>query len=246
MQLSLDLPCDSTWLMRGCCLDRMQDIPDASIDMILADPPYGTTACKWDSVIPLDPMWGQIRRVIKPNGAVLIMAQTPFDKVLGASNLPMLKYELIWEKGNATGFLNAKKIPLKAHENILVFYDKLPTYNPQMTHGHKRRTASRKTISSECYGKAIKTTDYDSTSRYPRSVKFFSSDKQRSNFHPTQKPVALMEYLISMYTNVGDSVLDFSMGSGTTGVASLNLGRRFVGIELDESYFNIAKERIGE
>lgn len=152
----------------------------------------------------------------------------------------------MWEKGNATGFFNAKKMPLRAHETILVFYEKLPTYNPVMTHGHKRKTAYRKEIGSEVYGKAIRKTSYDSTSRYPRSVQKFSRDTQTKKLHPTQKPVNLMEYLIKTYTNEGDNVLDFCMGSGTTGVACQNTGRDFIGIELDDGYFDIARKRIYE
>lgn len=232
--------------MQGDCLERMKEIPDGSVDMVLADPPYGTTKCKWDSVIDLTLMWPHLRRITKPNGAIVLTAQTPFDKVLGCSSLELLKYEWILEKPAATGFFNAKKMPLKAHENILVFYNKLPTYNPQMTHGHKRKTAVKKIVDSECYGKAFKTTHYDSTSRYPRSIQKISSEKQYSNLHPTQKPVRLMEYLISTYTNEGDTVLDFAMGSGTTGVACKNLNRKFIGIELDKDYFDIAKERISK
>jgi len=231
-------------LMLGDCLERMKEIPDCSIDMIFTDPPYGTTMCKWDSLIDLDLMWPQLKRIIKPNGVIVLMAQTPFDKVLGASNLSMLRYEWIYEKPAASGFFNAKKMPLKAHENVLVFYSKLPTYNPQITYGHERVKTKRVGIKSECYGKTFEKTNYDSTSRYPRSVQKFSSDKQKCNLHPTQKPVALMEYLIKTYTNEGDSVLDFTMGSGTTGVAAKNLNRDFIGIEMDEGYFNLAKERI--
>jgi len=244
-------------LMLGDCLERMKEIESGSVDMILTDPPYGTTMCKWDSLIDLDLMWLQLKRIIKPRKVIVLMAQTPFDKVLGCSNLDMLRHEWIWEKTNATGFLNAKKMPLKAHENALVFsddpeehwnmmvfYKNLPEYNPQFTHGHQRKTAKRKTVNSECYGKALNLTEYDSTSRYPRSVIKFQSDKQKANLHPTQKPVALMEYLIKTYTKDGDTVLDFTMGSGSTGVAAKNLNRNFIGIELDEGYFKIAKERI--
>ncbi|HHY0551870.1 TPA: DNA-methyltransferase [Vibrio parahaemolyticus] len=235
-------------------------MPDSSVDLILADPPYGTTQCKWDSVIPLEPLWEQLKRVVKPRGAIIMMAAEPFTSVLVTSNLKMFKYDIVWEKGNATGFLNAKKMPLRAHEKVLlfgandddhrthedmlVFYNKLPPFLPQMTYGHERKTASRKTVNSECYGKAITVTKYDSTSRYPRSVQFFSSDKQRENLHPTQKPVALMEWLIESYCPMGGVVLDFAMGSGTTGVAAANLKRRFIGIELEEQYFKIASERI--
>lgn len=245
------------WLMKGDCLERMKEIPDGSVDMILTDPPYGTTACKWDSIIDLDLMWKQLKRIIKPKGAIVLTAQTPFDKLLGASNLPMLKYEWIWEKTAATGHLNAKKMPMKAHENALVFsddpeehwnmmvfYDGLPTYNPQKTEGHKPVNSFNKNSDSWNYGKQRPVSGGGNTDRYPRSVQTFSSDKQTSKLHPTQKPVALMEYLINTYTKEGETVLDFTMGSGSTGVAAKNLNRNFIGIELDENYFNIAQERI--
>lgn len=235
---------DNCWLMNGDCLERMKQIPDGSIDMVLTDPPYGTTSCKWDSVIPLDEMWAELKRVIKSGGAILLMAQTPFDKVLGCSNLEYLRYELIWEKSAATGFFNANKMPLKAHENILIFYKNLPTYNPQKTSGHVRKTAGRKEIGSEVYGKGVKKTNYDSTDRYPRSVLKFAKDNRLNSHHPTQKPVALMEYLIKTYTNPGETVLDFTMGSGTTGVAAGNLDRVFIGIERDEKYYGTAIARI--
>ncbi len=255
----MDFKNDNIWLMKGDCLERMKEIKSGSVDMILADPPYGTTQCKWDSVIPLEPMWEQLNRIIKPNGAIVLMAQTPFDKVLGASNLPMLKYEWIWEKTAATGHLNAKKAPMKAHENalvfsddqethenMLVFYGKQPTYNPQMTHGHKPTNSftKRDDADGDCYGKTVSVSGGGSTSRYPRSVQIFKSDKQKSSLHPTQKPVALMEYLIKTYTNEAETVLDFTMGSGTTGVACMNLNRKFIGIEMEEHYFNVAKNRI--
>lgn len=248
-------------LMKGDCLDRMKDIPSGSVDMVLADPPYGTTQCKWDSVIPFNPMWQQLKRIIKPNGAIVLMAQTPFDKALGASNLEMLKYEWIWEKTAATGHLNANKMPMKAHENalvfsdcdedhsnMLVFYRKPPVYIPQKTTGHAPVNSYTKRDDSdgECYGKTISVSGGGATDRYPRSVLLFPSDKQTCKLHPTQKPVALMEYLIKTYTNEGETVLDFTMGSGTTGVACVNTGRKFIGIELDDKYFEIAKQRIDE
>lgn len=232
-------------LMHGDCLELMKNIPDGSIDMVLTDPPYGTTACKWDSIIDMSEMWVQLERIIKPSGAIVMTASQPFTSLLVCSNIRLFKYDLVWDKPSGTGFFNAKKMPLRNHESILVFYKKLPVYNPQMTHGHKRKTAVKKLVDSECYGKAFKKTNYDSTSRYPRSIQTFSSDKQKSNLHPTQKPVALMEWLIKTYTNEKDTVLDFTMGSGTTGVACINTNRKFIGIELDEGYFNIAKRRIG-
>lgn len=228
----------------GDCLSVLPSLPDASVDLVLADLPYGTTRCAWDSVIPLEPLWREYRRVC--SGAILLFAQTPFDKVLGASNLRDLRYEWIWEKTNATGHLNAKKAPMKAHENVLVFYRKQPTYNPQKTDGHVRKVAAKWGDGSPVYGKQVLDGKiYDSTERYPRSVQVFASDKQRSKLHPTQKPLALCEYLIRTYTNPGDTVLDNCMGSGTTGRACLNTGRNFVGIENDPSSFAVAQERLG-
>lgn len=234
-------------ILQGDCLEVMKGIPDGSVDLILCDLPYGTTRNKWDSIIDLDLLWQQYERIIKDNGAIVLTAQTPFDKVLGVSNLKLLRYEWIWEKTAATGHLNAKKMPMKAHENILVFYKKIPTYNPQKTFGHERKVSKaehkincKKTENWGEHG----LTSYDSTERYPRSVLLFPSDKQKSKLHPTQKPAALMEYLIRTYTDEGDLVLDNCLGSGTTGVACVNNDRKFIGIELDETYFNIAKERI--
>lgn len=233
-------------LYRGGCLEVMQSIPDASVDLVLADLPYGTTQCAWDVVIPFAPLWEQYLRVAKPEAAIVLCAAQPFSSLVVASNPRDYRYEWIWEKGNATGFLNAKKQPLRAHESAQVFYRRQPVYNPQMTTGHERRTAKRKTVNSECYGKALSLTEYDSTDRYPRSVQFFSSDKQTSNFHPTQKPVSWMRFLIATYTNPGQVVLDNTMGSGTTGVACIQLGRRFIGIEQDEVHFGTAQQRIAE
>lgn len=231
-------------LINQCCLIAMKDIADNSVDMVCADIPYGTTQCKWDSVIDLPQMWEQIHRVAKANAAIVIFSAQPFTSVLVASNLKHWRSEWIWEKGNATGFLNAKKQPLRAHENIQVFYRRQPTYNPQFTHGHERKTSKRKTVNSECYGKALNLTEYDSQSRYPRDVQFFSSDKQFGNYHPTQKPLALVRYLIETYSNPGETILDFTMGSGTAGIACKQTGRGFIGIENDQVIFNTAKERI--
>ena len=226
-------------LWQGDCLELMKDIPDGSVDMILADLPYGTTRNKWDSIIPLDLLWEQYNRIIKERGAIVLTAQTPFDKVLGVSNLKMLRYEWIWHKNNVTGFLNAKRMPLKDHENILVFYKKAPTYNPQDI--VKIDKVSRSGTNTSNYGK-YGTEWVQEWTNYPRTVRRFDYDKEK--IHPTQKPVALFEYLIKTYTNEGELVLDNVMGSGTTGVACLNTNRNFIGIELDENYFNIAKERI--
>lgn len=231
-------------LMQGDCLELMKSIPDASVDMILCDLPYGTTQCKWDSVIDYNGLWREYLRIAKESAAIVLTAMQPFTSALIMSQPNLFKYEWIWEKGSATGFLNAKKQPLRAHENVCVFYRKQCTYNPQFTYGHERKTATKKTVNSECYGKAIKVTDYDSTDRYPRSVQFFSSDKQKVNLHPTQKPAALMEYLVLTYSNKGDTVLDNCMGSGTTGVACVKTGRDFIGIEMEKKYFEVAKDRI--
>lgn len=232
-------------LLHAECLEAMTKMPASSVDLILADIPYETTQNKWDSMIPLDPLWKQYWRLAKPDAAIVLTAQTPFDKILGASCVEHLKYEWIWEKTEATGHLNAKKCPMKAHENVLVFYRKLPTYNPQKTNGHVRKTATQVNAKqSSNYGKHDNKPPYDSTERYPRSVLKFSTDKQKSKLHPTQKPVALMEYMILTYSNSDDVVLDNCMGSGSTGVAALKHGRRFIGIEKDIEYFQIAKRRI--
>ena len=236
-------------LKQGDCLELMKDIPDKSVDMIFCDLPYGTTNCKWDTPINLAKLWELYNRIIKDNGAILLFAQTPFDKVLGCSNLSMLRYEWIWEKTQATGHLNANKMPMKAHENILVFYKHLPIYNPQKTNGHEPIHSYTKYISTqnntEIYGRMNKEiSGGGETDRFPRSVITFSSDKQTCYLHPTQKPVALLEYLIKTYSNENDTILDNCMGSGSTGVACVNTNRNFIGIELDTNYFNIAKERI--
>ena len=237
---------DKYELYKGDCLDVMKNIPDKSVDMILCDLPFGTTKNKWDLIIPLDKLWTEYRRIIKDNGAIVLFAQTPFDKVLGFSNLKMLRYEWIWEKTLATGHLNAKKMPMKSHENILVFYKKLPTYNPQKTTGHKPvNSYTKHRGAGSNYGKT-KTgiSGGGSTERYPRSVQLFKSDKQKSTLHPTQKPVALLQYLIETYTNECELVLDNCMGSGSTGIACLNTNRKFIGIEKDAKYFDIACNRI--
>lgn len=228
-------------LMQGDCLELMNEIPDQSADMILCDLPYGTTRNKWDSVLPLDNLWAEYRRVCK--GAIVLTAQAPFDKVLGVSNLPMFKYEWIWRKEAGTGFLNAKKAPLKNHENVLVFYDKPPTYNPQMLTGFKpyRQKKGGGTSNYGADSVAVVVTE-NNGERYPLTVLDFPRDKDK--LHPTQKPVALMEYLIRTYTNEGETVMDNCMGSGTTGVACVNTGRKFIGMEQDAKYFEIAQKRI--
>ena len=246
-------------LHKGEALETMDKLIEQGItvDTIICDPPYGTTSCKWDSIIPFDEMWERLNKLIKPNAAIVLFGSEPFSSALRMSNVKNYKYDWIWEKPTATGHLNAKKQPMRAYETISIFYKKQPTYNPIKTQGHKRKVSSaisrgksieRAKGKSKVYNDEIaeKVTDYDSTERYPRNVIKFSTDKQKSSLHPTQKPVALMEYLIKTYTNEDELVLDFTMGSGTTGVACKKLNRNFIGIELDAGYFEIAKKRIDD
>lgn len=239
-------------LLNGDCLELMKNIPNESIDMILCDLPYGTTKNKWDSNINLELLWEQYNRIIKKRGCISLFAQTPFDKVLGSSNLKMLKYEWVWEKPMATGRLNCNFAPMKAHENILIFSksascyvknsDNAMIYNPQMTEGKPYKAISGRASTNYDTKWSKEQVTINKGTRYPRDVQKFSHDKDK--FHPTQKPVALLEYLIKTYTNEGSIVLDNCMGSGSTGVACLNTNRTFIGMELNEDYFNIAKERI--
>jgi DNA modification methylase len=229
------------------CLIGMKRIPDKSIDMILCDLPYGTTNCKWDTPIQLDALWEQYCRIIKDNGAILLFAQTPFDKVLGCSNLRMLRYEWIWEKTQATGHLNAKKMPMKAHENILVFYKNLPTYNPQKTAGHKPVNSYTKYVETqnrtEIYGETkVEVSGGGNTDRYPRSVQVFSSDKQKLHLHPTQKPLEILKFFILTYTDEGDTVLDNCMGSGSTAKSCRLTKRNFIGFETDREIWEKAND----
>ena len=230
----------------------MQEIPDKSIDFICCDLPYGTTKNKFDTRLPLEALWGGYKRIIKDNGCIALFAQTPFDKMLGASNLEMLKYEWIWEKPMATGRLNCNFAPMKAHENILIFSksaacyvkdkSKAMVYHPQMTVGKPYKAVSGRASTNYDMKWSRETLTVNTGTRYPRDIQRFPHDKEK--FHPTQKPVALLEYLIRTYTDEGDTVLDNCMGSGSTGVACINTNRRFIGIELDKGYYNIAKERI--
>lgn len=233
-------------LILGDCLEWMLEIPTHSVDMILCDLPCGSTCCKWEVVIPIEPLWSQYRRIAKPDCAIILMATQPFASLLISSMPKLFRYDLIWEKSSATGHLNAKKMPMRAHESILIFYKKNPVFNPIKTSGHIRKfaRAERFRLGSELYGREKGVTLHDSTDRYPGSVIKFPSDKQKSKLHPTQKPVALMEYLIKTYSDPGDIILDNAMGSGTTGLASIKTGRNFIGIEKDECYFEIAKQRI--
>ena len=234
-------------IKQGDCLELMKEIPDKSIDMVLCDLPYGTTACKWDSVIPFEPLWEQYKRIIKDNGAIVLFGSEPFSTELRHSNMKMFKYDWIWEKTKASGFLNAKKSPLRAHEVISVFYKNQPTYNPQYSFGHKPyKKINVSDGATSVYGKIDKTGIVEESKdgrRYPRSVIKFSNPNNKT-IHPTQKPVALLEYLIKTYTNEGETVLDNCMGSGSTGIACINTNRNFIGYELDEHYFQIAKERL--
>ena len=241
-------------LMQGDCLERMKEIPDGSVDMILTDPPYGTTACKWDSIIPLEPMWEQLKRIIKPSGAVVMTASQPFTTTLISSNMKMFKYDWVWCKNRQSGFVQCKNKPMPKHEAVLIFSEgvtvhkgqskKRMNYNPQglIEVNEIRRGA---TPSKGAGGVTKRPSHKDlilaTHKNYPTTILNINVDR---GLHPTQKPVALMEYLILTYTNEGETVLDFTMGSGSTGVAAKNLNRSFIGIELDETYFNIAKDRI--
>lgn len=243
-------PYDGCDLYRGDALEVLPLLASHGLraDMVFADPPYGTTHCRWDAVIDIPEMWKALNGVIMPQTPILLFCQQPFTSVLGASNLRRLRYSWVWEKAQPTGFLNARCMPMKAHEDILVFYDKLPRYNPIKTGGHPRKVVmashQKKCDAGEIYRRHDNYRDYNSTERYPRSVLRFKTDKQLSCLHATQKPVALLEYLIRTYTDEGDTVLDFAMGSGSTAVACRNTGRRFVGIEIDKTIFQVAYNRI--
>lgn len=237
-------------LYQGDCLEVMKEIKDKSIDMILCDLPYGTTQNKSDIIIPFEPLWKQYERIIKDSGAIILFAQGVFYIDLVNSNRKLFRYDLVWDKCLVSGFLNAKRMPLRQHEQIAVFYKKLPTYNPQFTQGkplHSKGIAyTNKEIKNQNYGKFNITDDIraGSTQKYPTSIIKFQKPHPSITIHRTQKPVELLEYLIKTYTNENDLVLDNCMGSGSTCVACKNLNRSFIGIELDENYFNIAKERI--
>ena len=232
-------------LLHGDCLDLMGDIPDGSVDMVMADPPYGTTACKWDSIIPLKPMWAQLKRVIKKNVAIVMTASQPFSTTLISSNIEMFKYCWVWDKRVASNSQLAKIQPLKTHEDIAVFGCGRIAYNPQgLTDCHIKKTNTNRSKGVGHIGSEKKRVEFiQKKTGYPKSIQNFKPNNI-GKLHPTQKPVALMEYLIKTYTNEGETVLDFCMGSGTTGVACLNLNRRFIGIEKDPEYFKIATERI--
>jgi DNA modification methylase len=234
-------------LIHGDCLEKMKDIPDKYIDMILCDLPYGTTSCKWDVVIPFEPLWEQYKRIIKDNGAIVLFGSEPFSSALRMSNIHFYRYDLKWQKDQGSDFMMAKRKPLKDYEDIAVFYKKQPTYNPQMREGFKewtKKDTGKNTISH--LGKQEKKQIKQSIGgkRYPISILKFN--RIRNGLHSTQKPVDLLEYLIKTYTKENETVLDNCMGSGSTGVACVNTKRNFIGIEKDDKYFEIAKKRIEE
>ena len=243
-------------LYHGDCLEIMKSIPDGSVDMVLCDLPYGTTQNKWDFVIPFEPLWEQYRRVIKDNGAIVLTSQGIFTARLILSNEEWFKYKIVWIKSKSTNFLNAKKQPLRKHEDICVFYKKQPTYNPQMTPGESYDKGIRKDQFTGSYGDFKPYHVKSDGMRYPNDVVFYDEDdfddcvyfktaeSEGPVYHPTQKPVELGRYLIKTFTNEGDIVLDNAMGSGSTGVACVNTNRNFIGIEKDDKYFEIAKKRI--
>ena len=234
-------------LMQGDCLERMKEIEAGSVDAVICDPPYQKTQNKWDSIIPFDLMWEQLKRVIKPNGAIVLFGQNSFSFKLGLSNERMFRYTWVWEKTKSGGFLNANRMPLQAHEDILIFYKKLPTYNPQFVAGKPYTKKAVTNGDGGNYGKfnRVGEVNVNEGTRFPRSVLKMPNDNHGS-LHPTQKPVALMEYLIKTYTNEGETVLDFAFGSGTTGVACVNTKRNFIGIELNPKYFETASDRISK
>lgn len=234
-------------LLQGDCLELMKDIPDKSVDLILADLPYQTTKNKWDLMIPLEPLWKQYKRIIKDNGAIVLFGQGKFTAEMMLSEPKLHRYNLIWDKVLSSGFLNANRMPLRSHEDIMVFYKRLPQYNPQKTKGEPNNSKGKpKQNENNNYGhfEFVDNKDELGGMKHPKSILIFEKPHPSISIHPTQKPVALLEYLIKTYTNEGDTVLDNVMGSGSTGVACLNTNRNFVGIELDEDYFEIAKERI--
>ena len=237
-------------MIKGDCLQAMQAIPDGSVDMILTDPPYGTTACKWDNVIPFEPMWEQLKRIIKPNGAIVLFGSEPFSSALRMSNIKQYKYDWVWDKVSISNPQLAKYQPLKQHENIIVFSINTHNYNPQGLVDVVKSNTKSSTVKIGYDGEGklshIKRRgDYkQEKTGYPKSIQTFN--RESKPLHPTQKPVALLEYLIKTYTQENQTVLDFTMGSGSTGVACVNINRNFIGIERDDKYFEIATKRIEE
>jgi DNA modification methylase len=241
-------------LKQGDCLELMKEIPNSSVDLILCDLPYGTTACKWDTILPFDKLWEQYNRIIKDNGIIVLFGSQPFTSLLGASNIENLKYSWIYQKTKPTNFMNAKKQPLRGFEDILVFYKRQSTYNPQglieiNKNVKNTGTKNRKSIKengdlTSVHNPILSGVDYrQQYTNYPTGILTFSNGSSKS-YHPTQKPVELLEYLIKTYTNENEIVLDNCMGSGSTGVACVNTNRNFIGFELDNTYFEIAEKRI--
>ena len=243
-----DIKTNNVWLMKGDCLERMKEIESGSVDLILTDPPYGTTACKWDSVIPLDKMWEQLKRIIKPNGAIVLFGSEPFSSFLRCSNIKDYKYDVYWKKEKPTNIFQVKRRFGKTTETISIFYRQQVTYNPQMVRhtGKIVKNKPKGIHKSVVAGNSKQTvTAYTDTGfRYPTDILEFRREVLGTTIHPTQKPVALIEYLIRTYTNENETVLDFTFGSGTTGVAAINTNRKFIGIEMDDNYFDIGSKRI--
>ncbi len=232
-------------LLFGDCLERMKEIPDGSIDLILTDPPYQAIACKWDSMIPFELMWEQLKRIIKPNGAVVLFGTEPFSSALRMSNIKQYKYDWVWVKNISTNFLHAKRQPLRNTENIHVFYKKCGKYYPIKSTGHTPTQSAKGCSNGVLYhGKNTRNYSGGETTRYPKTTIEFDVVDLKNRLHPTQKPVALLEYLIKTYTQENETVLDFTFGSCSTGVACLNTNRKFLGVEMNEEYFDIAKDRI--
>ena len=248
MMNSKDVVTSNYSLLLGDCLERMKEIPDGSVDAIICDPPYATTKCEWDSIIPFEPMWGQLERIIKPNGAIVLFGSEPFTSALRMSNIKNYKYDWYWEKERITNIAQVKKRAGKVIENISIFYSKQPTYNPQMVKYEGKKRTNK--VKDGKMGKLVdnankKVKEYNDTGwRYPTQVLKYKRDILTSNLHPTQKPVALLEYLINTYSNEGETVLDFTFGSCSTGVACLNTNRKFLGIEMEEKYFDIGVSRM--
>lgn len=230
-------------IYHGDCIEGIKNLPNNSVDMVLTDPPYGTTQNKWDSIVDMNLFWKEIKRVTKENSAILLFSQMPFTAIAVMSNSKMFRYEWICEKHNPTGFLNAKRMPLKCHENVLVFYEKLPTYNPQMIQGKQHYRGNDRKRTSTNY-KLFSPTYSISNEYYPRDVIKVNWKESIRGLHPTQKPVSLCEYFIKTYSNKGDIILDPFIGSGTTAVAAVNTGRKCIGFEKEEEYFEIAKNRL--
>lgn len=233
-------------LHQGDCIEVMRGLPDAIVDAVICDPPYGTTRNAWDAVIPLEPMWQELRRIVKPGGAMIFTASQPFSSALVMSNPSDFRHEWVWRKNKSTGHLNANRAPMKLHELVLVFCDRAPKYAPQMTYGHPPVNAFYTRHNGRNYGNGAMSAGGGSTQRYPTSIQDFSvvNNDDPNKRHPTQKPIELMEYMVRTYTNTSDTVLDFAMGSGSTGVACMRSGRGFIGIEIDEEQFAYAQIRI--